>query len=132
MNCLDVKGVGVRGEEDKKERTQDLHKNDSCLRTEIHGTSLVVQGLRTCDSTSEPWVQSLAGEVRSCLPHSMAEETEMIYNLSSAGNNSYITRIMNTHNRFLKQDNHFRKLGRKYKRPKGLIIYEDFPFLIRS
>ena len=62
----------------------------------------------------------------------MAKETEIIYNLSSAGNNSYIIRLMNTHNGFLKKDNHFRKLGRKYKRPKVLIIYEDFPFLLRS
>ena len=122
----------MRGDEDKKERTWDLHKNESCLRTETYGTSLVVQWLRTCDSTSEAWVRSLAGEVRSCLPRSMAKETEMIYNLSSAGNNSYIIRLMNTHNGFLKKDNHFRKLGRKYKRPKVLIIYEDFPFLLRS
>ena len=37
------------------------------------------------------------------LPCSMAEETEMIHNLSSAGNSSYRIGMMNTHVDFLKR-----------------------------
>ena len=40
---------------------------------QLHGTSLVVQWLGPCTSTAGAWVQPLAGELRSCKLHGVAQ-----------------------------------------------------------